>query len=275
MSHYRRLIACFLFCGVALLVFAEVEIKTQNYPGPYRPWSLEFQKVNPEDLHHIDAEGLAKMSSDDPLLKYAYMDVFLRNVGGLDNLEPEQALVLADMRRRGEAVTLMLLKLAADNQETIYESALLSRIDQVKTVNLDPYLEYARNLLRERTQTMSASVAGCAASFLSRHGSKDDVELLRNVMEQRPYVADSVTRKLDGLVRRLEQPESQTRPTMKDRSRMSEVMTTSNTTGKPLAASDTSNGKIPLKMWIAWILLAIVSIGILCLLLRNCPKRGR
>ena len=275
MSQSRNLIACSLFCGVTLHAFAEVESQTKNYPGPHRSWSLEFQKVNPEDLYHIDAEGLAKMSADDPLLKYAYMDVFLRNVGGLDNLEPEQALVLADMRRRGEAVTLMLLKLAADNQETIYESALLSRIDQVKTVNLDPYVAYARNLLRERTQTMSASLAGAAASFLSRHGSKDDVELLRNVMEQRPYVADSVTRKLDGLVRRLEQPLPQTRPTMKDRSRTSEGTPTSTTIRKPLAASDTINGKLPSKMWIAWILLAIMSIGILYLLLKNGTKRGR
>ena len=275
MSHYRRLIACLLFSGVALHAFAEVEIQPQNYSGPYRPWSLEFQQVNPEDLYHIDAEGLAKMSLDDPLLKYAYMDVFLRAVGHLDQSEPAQLLVIADMRRRGEAITPMLLKLLEDNQETGFENTLFGNIDNLGTVKLSPYLEYARKLLKDRRQTMSASLAGAAAALLSRRGSKDDVELLRNVMEQRPYVADSVTRKLDGLVRRLEQPLPQTRPTMKDRSRTSEGTPTSTTIKNPLAASDTINGKLPSKMCIAWILLAIMSTGILYLLLKNGIKRGR
>ena len=276
MSHYRRLIACFLFCGVALLVFAEVEIKTQNYPGPYRPWSLEFQKVNPEDLHHIDAEGLAKMSSDDPLLKYAYMDVFLRNVGGLDNLEPEQALVLADMRSRGEAITPMLLKLAIDNQETIYECALLSRIDQVKTVNLDPYLAYARNLLRDRTQTMSATNAACATAILSRHGTVADIELLERVLEERPYVADDVSRYLKRLQGRLNSPQMpKSRRIPKNELKGDELTTESTTNKHLLVRSDISKGKIPSKMWIVWVLLGIALVGILCVLLRNCPKRGR
>ena len=275
MSHYRRLIACFLFCGVALHAFAEVESQTKNYPGPYRPWSLEFQKVNPEDLYHIDAEGLAKMSLSDSLLKYAYMDVFLRNVGGLDNLEPEQALVLADMRSRGEGITPMLLKLAIDNQETIYECALLSRIDQVKTVNLDPYLAYARNLLRERTQTMSATNAACATAILSRHGTVADIELLEKVLEERPYVADDVSRYLKRLQERLNSPMPKSRRIPKNELKGDELTTESTTNKHLLARANTSNDKIPSKMWIAWILLAIMSIGILYLLIKNGLKRGQ
>lgn len=275
MSQYRRLFVCLLFCGGTLHSFAEVESQAKNYSGPYRPWSLEFQQVNPEDLYDIDAVGLAEMPLENPLLKYAYMDVFLRAVGHLDQSETAQILVIADMRRRGEAITPMLIKLLEENQETRFENTLFGNIDNLGTVKLDPYLEYARNLLRTRTVTMSASVAGSAAALLSRHGSKDDVELLRSVMEKRPYVADSVTRKLDALVRRLEEPESQTRPDLKERPKAGGSNVNKNESEVKLVFSDTGNGELTSKMWIVWILLIVVMLSTLVLLLRAGIKQRK
>jgi len=278
MFHYHKLIICCVLLGIAPLVRADVEIKPETsstHPGPYRPWSLEVQQVNPEHLHGITAETLAKMSLDDPLLKYAYIIVFMRNVGRLDNLEDEQALVLKDMRRRGEAVTPMLLKLAMENQETGYESALLSRIDQVGTVNLDPYLEYARNILRERTQTMSASLAGCASGLLSRHGSKEDVELLERVLQERTYVTSSVSISLKELKRRLDSPKQISRPMLKDRPPTSEAATDNSADSARRPSTAKGVEETPSKPWITWISFTIVAGVVLWLVLRNGIKRGR
>jgi len=236
---------------------------------------LEIQQVNPEDLYGITAEKLAKMSMSDPLLKYAYMSVFVRNDGGLDNLEHEQALVLKDMRRRGEAVTPMLLKLAMENQETGYESALLSSIDEVGTVNLDPYLEYARNILRERTQTMSADLAGCASGLLSRHGSKEDIKLLERVLEERPFVTTFVSVALTELKRRLDSPKQISQPMLKDRPPSSEAATdnAADSARRPSTAKNVEYTSS--KTWITWILFIIVAGVTLWIVLRNGIKRGR
>jgi hypothetical protein len=278
MFHSNKLIICCLILGIAPLVRADVEIKPETintHPGPYRPWSLEFQQVNPEHLHGITAEKLAKMSLSDPLLKYAYMIVFMSSAGTLDNLEPEQALVLKDMRRRGDSVTPMLLKLAMENQETGYECALLDRIDEVGTINLDPYLEYSRNLLRERTQTMSASLAGCASKLLSRHGSKEDIEILERVLEERTYVASFVSISLKELKRRLDSPKQVSRPMLQDRQPTSEAVTdnTADSARRPSTAKDVEEN--PSKPWIAWGLLITALTGMVWILLKKVGRRGK
>ena len=276
MSHYRRRIACFLFCGVALHAFAEVEIKTQNYPGPYRPWSLEYQHVNPEDLYNINAEDLAKMTLDNPLLKYAYIGVFLCAVGHLDQSEPAQLMTLADMRRRGEAITPMLLKLANENEETGFEIRLLGMVDQVGIITLDPYLEYARELLQKRTQTMSATAAAVASTLIAKHGSEADVDLLGKVLEERPYVADDVSRSLMTLQERLNPPMTKSSRVLKNKDKGNEAATEEITgNSRQKTSSDTNIGKLPSRMWIAWVLLIIVLLSTIVLLLRTTIKQRR
>jgi hypothetical protein len=172
--------------------------KNNNRGGPRRPMSPEMQAIsrNPDLLDKLGAEDLAKMSLDDPLLKYAYASVFMHSVGPFKQLEPPLELVLADMRRRGEAVSPMLLKLIWENQENRIEFSILGKIEALDTVSIEPFLEYARRLLRERTQTMTGEAAGVACYILSRHGTKEDEALLEWVSEERPYVASEFT---DGL----------------------------------------------------------------------------
>ena len=71
--------------------------------GPRRPISPELNAVNSTVLENLGAGDLEKMSLDDPVLKSAYVEVFLRSWGAFKQLEPPQELALADMRRRGEA----------------------------------------------------------------------------------------------------------------------------------------------------------------------------
>lgn len=158
---------------------------------------------NPDLVENLRAEDLAKMTLDDPLLKWAYAEVFLRCMGPFEQLEPPQELALADMRRRGEAVSPMLLKLISENQENRIEFSILGKIGYLDTVRIEPFLEYARRLLRERTQTMTGEAAGAAAYILARHGTKEDEALFEEVIKVRPYVKYTFTKELKVLMARL------------------------------------------------------------------------
>ncbi len=188
--------------------------KNNDRGGPRRPMSPEMLAIsrNPDLLDNLGAEDLAKMSLEDPLLKWAYASVFLRSMGPFEQLEPPLELVLADMRRRGEAVSPMLLKLISENQENRIEFSILGKIEHLDTVRIEPFLEYARRLLRERTKTMTGGAAGVASYILGRHGTQEDEALLEWVLKERPYVASDLTKALKILRARLNPPPSAPRP---------------------------------------------------------------
>jgi hypothetical protein len=150
--------------------------KSGNRPDAHRPMSLEMDEISnhPDLVDSLGAVELAGMSMDDPLLKWAYACVFLNSMGPFEQLEPPLELVLADMRRRGEVVSPMLLKLIKENRETRIESSVLGKVEYLDTVGIEPFLEYARRLLRERT---SSDVVAQASGLLARRGSKEDIEL--------------------------------------------------------------------------------------------------
>lgn len=70
----------------------------------------------------------------------------------------------------------MLLKLISENQENRIEFSILGKIEALDTVRIEPFLGYARKLLRERTQTMTD--AEVASYILARHGTREDKALL-------------------------------------------------------------------------------------------------
>lgn len=177
--------------------------KKNNRGGPPRPASAELAAVDERMLKNLGAEDLAKLSLEDPLLKYAYVSVFMRSYGAFEQLDPFLELVLADMRRRGEEVSPVLLKLMADNYDNSIEFFILLRIGHLDTVRIEPFLEYARKLLRERAQTMTDYAASGALYILGRHGTKEDEALLEWVLKERPYVAHDVTSALSDLRARL------------------------------------------------------------------------
>ncbi|OYV02528.1 MAG: hypothetical protein CFE26_22005 [Verrucomicrobiales bacterium VVV1] len=108
------------------------------------------------------------------------------------------------MRRRGEAVSPMLLKLLSENTENIVEFAILGKIGYLDTVDIGPFLDYARKLLRERTQTMSGEAAGAAAYILARHGTKEDEAQFEEIIRVRPSVKYTITEELKILRARLD-----------------------------------------------------------------------
>ncbi|RYD47613.1 MAG: hypothetical protein EOP85_05145 [Verrucomicrobiaceae bacterium] len=173
--------------------------------------SPEMQAIsrNPDLLYNLGAGDLEKMSLDDPLLKYAYARVFMDSMGPFEQLESPMELVLADMRRRGEAVSPMLLKLIEENRETRIESSILGKIDHLETVRLEPFLEYARKVLRERTQS---DVVAVASGLLARRGTEEDMKLFEWVLTQQPFAITDLTGNLKILGDRLNPPKPESRP---------------------------------------------------------------
>ncbi len=192
--------------------------------GPQRPrrsMSPEMSAVadHPDLLDNLGAEDLAKMSLDDPLLKYAYYEVLRNNIGDFNQMPqmaPQLKRVLVDMRRRGEAVSPMLLKLVEENQESVIESAILAGIQYLDTVRIEPFLDYARRLLRERTKTMTVYSAPVASALLAQHGTKEDEALLEWVIAEWPFGASEVTDDLKILRARLNPPQPESRPERRD-----------------------------------------------------------
>ena len=167
--------------------------------------SPEMDEVSnhPDLVENLRAEDLAKMTLNDPLLKWAYAEVFLRSMGPFEQLAPPQKLALADIRRRGEAVSPMFLKLIEENRETRIESSVLGKIEHLGTVRLEPFLEYARKLLRERTRS---DVVAVASGLLARRGTKEDIELFEWVLTQRPFAVTDLNKELRNLRARLDPP---------------------------------------------------------------------
>lgn len=95
-----------------------------DHASPYHRMSPEMDALDRSKIKGLGAEDLAKMSLDNSLLKYSYADVFLTCMGPFEQLDPQQERVLADMRRRGDAVSPILLKLMTENQETQIEISI-------------------------------------------------------------------------------------------------------------------------------------------------------
>ncbi len=271
MSPFNKRI---VYSLVLLLCILGNHVNARDYPGPCRPYSADLQ-VNKIELDGLNETSYAEMSFDDIRLKNAYVSVFTSSLGGgFGNLRPEIVAALIDMRKRGDSVTPLLLKLMDENQETGFELSVLAAIPAVGTIKLEPYLDYARKVLRERTHSMSAGLAGCAAGLLERHGTKEDAELMKWVMETRPWVFDSVTRKLDELNRRLSLPPQESRPSKSIKS-LSEDPAHGSFRHVKQKNPTTTVGKDQKSIrWIAWTLVILVAGGLGMLVIRKCfiPK---
>jgi hypothetical protein len=247
------------------------QTNARDYPAPYRPYSDDLQR-NKIDLDGLNEASYAKMSFDDIRLKNAYVSIFTSSLGGFGNLRPEIVAALIDMRKRGDSVTPLLLKLMDENQETGFELSVLVAVPAVGTINLEPYLDYARKVLRERTQFMSAGLAGGAANLLAEHGTKEDAELMEWVMGQRPWLADSVTRKLDELNRRLGLPQRGMRPPLRDATLRDGTaeLAARRTPQRPPPAYD---GKTPAATpWLVYGLMIFVSISLVWLIAKRWKR---
>ena len=266
MSRYSKLSLMYLLNAATVLASVAGAV---DHAGPYRPYSAEFDGSD-SVLHGLDEAAYGRMSLEDPVLKRAYRAVFGSSIGGgFYNLPPEVSAALADLRKRGDTVTPMLLQLMDKNKETGFESSVLASVAAVGSIQLDPYLDYARNLLRERTHSMSANLAGCASILLASHGTKEDAKLLKWVMETRPWLAASVKQQLDELNRRLNFQKQETRPPLKDRPAANEPPKIDfRNVGQKTPTVIAEKGQESTR-WVAWFLAILVAGGLFRLLFKK------
>jgi len=221
-------------------------------------------------LHGLDEAAYGRMSLEDPVLQLAYQTVFGSSIsGGFYGLPPAVSAALADLRKRGDTVTPMLLQLMERNHETGFESSVLASIAAVGTINVEPYLEYARRLLRERTDTMNGALVGCAAQLLASHGTKEDGDLMIWVMETRPYVADAVTRKLDALNRRLGLPKQVPRPNLKDSAPTSAPSEANSRRDLRRPSVPSEEKSAPISPWFKRALIVVILAGLLWFVIKS------
>jgi hypothetical protein len=232
-----------------------------------------MQEFNEDKMRGLSAEKLAKMSFDDPLLRYAYFNIFSRNIREPDTLDSEEAVVLEDMRRRGDSITPLLLELARQNQETIYEQSLLYYIFEIGNLNLDPYLEYARTLLRERTQSMNSNLAEAASLLLANHGTKEDLDILEHVIAERPYVVRGVSEKVKIFKERLGRATQATRPMLRDKPSASVVAADSAAARAEKQSVANTSGNASTGSLMIWVIAGIVISGLVWLLLKMRHER--
>ena len=272
MCQYNRIA---LYIVSILLIYGMHAEDLKNYAGPYRPYSPELIEVSNE-LKGMDEAAFAKLSIDDPLLKRAYHDVFNTAVAGNLNMTlPELKAALSDMRRRGDTITPMLLKLMNENQETGLEVCVLVGISNVGTLNTEPYLEYARNILSKRTHTMSASLAGAASVLLSLEGTKEDAMLMDWVMEQRPWLAASVKLGFDELNRRLGLPKRESRLPLKERRSTSESPNGTSGGMEHKTPAVTAANELKAPPWVAWALTILIAGGLIWQVFNQRKFRGQ
>ena len=265
MFHCNKPIIFGLFLGLTLNASAEIKIKPhdEKVAGRYAPLSEEYRQFDRDDLRGMTAEKLGKMPLEDPLLRHAYISIFFRNLSEPDTLEPEEVVVLEDMRSRGDDITPLLLDLARQNQDSIFESALLDGIAEAGNINLEPYLEYARKLLRERTQTINYPLAVSASMLLANHGSKQDLALLEQVIAERSYTALCVTESLKVLNRRLERTKQATRPLLRGDPSAGEAAIGNVAEKATKESAANRDASVSTKSWMIWASFGMIIAAIL------------
>ena len=186
------------FIAMGCVVMAQATVTHAADPaippqGLNRPLPAEMC-VDSRNLAGLDEKAYAKMSLDDPLLHLAWSDLLLTMPAHYGD-EPHPRAALADLRRRGDSATPMLLKLMYDNRDSNFESAGFGAIT-VGHLHPQPFVEYAQQMLRERTLSAKAGNALMAVMIMLDYGDKADRELVEWYTKARPYLGPAVRVKM-------------------------------------------------------------------------------
>ena len=138
---------------------------------------VKTQKFDWNDLVALDQEKLSKMSLDNPLLRTAYAQSFLRIGKPAESI----AAVRKDLIRRGNEAVPLLLSLFDEDPEGSFRADLMSNIETVPSIDLEPFLERARLLFQQEGLKMERRTCYGMAWLFERHGSPADLEILKQL----------------------------------------------------------------------------------------------
>jgi hypothetical protein len=142
----------------------------------------------------LQSISLTDLSLDDPRLKAAWISLIRILPGQFPQEVPQESSSIesrtyADMIRRGSTMGPALFSLLQELQDTDFERAILLCIDSLKGVDLTPFIEHSRSLLRDRSKSPYVIDA---AELLIRQGNADDAKLIERTAGIRPFFADSL-----------------------------------------------------------------------------------
>jgi hypothetical protein len=221
MFSYPRLVGAVFQLCVLLPLFGQPNDVLDTFAAENRRLeaqdpSTQTLPIPPEydvlsEIEHLTEADFARMEPDSRALRVAWVNLIRDLPGGfpqrLLRSDPAvkeggfRAAAHLDLIRRGDAATPILLTLAQELAETPFESSLLGIIDTLQSVQLEPFLEYSRNLLRTRTKSSQIVIA---AGLLGRHGTDQDLLLLEQVAAARPYFAQTIRKEAKALKAHLE-----------------------------------------------------------------------
>ncbi len=164
----------------------------QNDPSiPVRDIPPEYAYANQHAV--LQSISLTDLSLDDPRLKAAWISLIRILPGQFPREMPQESSIesrtYADIIRRGSTMGPALFSLLQELQDTDFEPAILLCIDSLKGVDLTPFIEHSRSLLRDRSKSPYVIAA---AELLIRQGNADDAKLIERTAGIRPFFADSL-----------------------------------------------------------------------------------
>ncbi len=183
-------------------VVASQSNKLEPSPGVGITERMTTKWIDRKVLENYRQGDFAVMALDNPLLAGAYLHVashmgshIIRGNPPRDDFEWA---AYEDLKRRGDGVALLLLRLCAENQYSTAEGQIISMVSYTPEINSEPFLEYIRKAIMERGQLLGSDNCSYFGYFLARFGTPSDTALLKKWGQDRPYVAAD----MDALIRR-------------------------------------------------------------------------
>jgi hypothetical protein len=172
--------------------------KDQGVPG-----TIVTERLPHEKLVGLREADFSKMSLDDPRLQSAYIDVVWHSIPDRVDFPNQMPIndeylisALNDMRARGDSVRPLLMELMTKNQGTRIESDILLEVSSLKEVKLEPFVDYAREVLKTRWKTMVPDTQGAVCALLIKYGNAQDIENIRDLAVKRPRFAAHIAQQL-------------------------------------------------------------------------------
>ena len=155
------------------------------------------------DLSWLTSDKLEDLDVTSPILRNAYAVTL--GSGGVPGekgaVQRFPALwmvaVYEDLERRGDSATPILFKIMAVSPDTYLEASMLRAASVIDTIELEPFLNHWRNLIRKRTNEINADIE-IAMPVFADFGTDADIELIKWLAETRLDLAGAIHRSLNG-----------------------------------------------------------------------------
>jgi hypothetical protein len=292
MFHFNNIVAlcCCIICGISGALFSQDALdrseqivaaaKAADPSIPRKGLPTKFE--DPSSLFALKEADFAAMMPSDERLKAAWVDLLCGVPNGFppdlrrDSPEVAEALkgpnpnrvhVFFDLQRRGNSATPHLIQLATELAETDFEASVIGLMPTLPGIEVGPYVEYCRKLLRERPRSTQIIYA---AMLLSRHGNQDDISLIDKVAASRPFFRDSLQKSSTLLRSRLgSPPPTGSSPSGVSVSSQSQPMGNAKHAQGTKQAPPASEEPTSSTPWSIIVVLIFAAIGLLWLLLKN------